>query len=128
MAVATQQASEIRVQVPRSPRRRMAFKGTFETVGNRGTVAVRNVSCTGAMFEGEKVPAPGRQVVLHAAGMEFFGTVIWSDGCRCGIRFDEPLAPAQVLELHRITPERVRSEELNAAADWFRSQGYCAPL
>jgi hypothetical protein len=88
---------------------------------------VRNISCTGMMIEGDNVPEPGRDLVIKAAGLEFFGTVIWSDGLRCGIRFDEPLQPAQVLELHRISPERVRCEEINAAAEWFRSQGYCAP-
>ncbi len=127
MTADSDQAMVLKLEVPRSPRRRTVFNGTFKTLSKRGTVAVRNVSCTGVMIEGETVPEPGRDLVLNAAGMEFFGTVIWSDGGRCGIRFDEPLQPAQVLELHRITPARVRSEELNAAAEWFRSQGYCAP-
>ena len=110
------------VEVARSPRRRMAFKGTFETVAGRGTVAVRNISCTGAMIEGEGMPARGRDIVLRAEGMELFGVVVWSDGWRCGLRFDEPLSPTEVLELHRITPERVRAAELNEAARWLSSK------
>ncbi len=102
----------------RSPRRRMAFRGTFETVTEKGTVEVMNISTTGTMIQGESVPAAGRDIVLTAQGMEFFGRIVWSDGCRCGIEFDEPLAQAQVLELHRITAEQVRSEEIEAGVHW----------
>lgn len=111
---------EGRAEAPRSPRRRMAFKGTFETVSDRGTVAVRNLSCTGALIEGDDMPPAGRDIVLIAQGFEFFGQTVWSDGQRCGIRFDEPLKPAEVIELHRITPEQIRSEELNEAYRWLR--------
>ena len=119
--------SSIHVERPRSPRRRVCIKATFETVGARGTVAVRNVSCTGMQIEGDDLPAAGKDILLTAAGLELFGTVVWNDGSRCGIAFDEPLAPAKVLELHRITPEQVRSEELNAAAEWLRTH-YAAPI
>ncbi len=105
----------------RSPRRRMAFKGTFETVTERGMVAVRNISCTGMQIEGDGVPDPGRDIIVTAQGLEFFGRIVWSDGYRCGIAFDEPLTMEQVLELHRITPEQIRSEELNAALRWRKS-------
>ena len=110
------------VEVARSPRRRMAFKGTFETVTGRGTVAVRNISCSGAMIEGDDMPPAGRDIILCAQGMEFFGTVVWSRSDRCGLRFDEPLTAEQVLELHRITPEHIRSQELNERARWLSSR------
>ena len=104
-------------EVSRSPRRRMAFRGSFESVTSRGMVKVRNLSCTGAMVEGEDLPPAGRDIFLTAAGHEFFGTVVWSrKGC-CGIQFDEPLPPAEVLRLHQITPEWIRAEELNAEAE-----------
>src|SRR5687767_10276446 len=110
----------IHAERPRSPRRRVCFKGTFQTHGARGEVAVRNISCTGMMIEGEGLPQPGKDILLTAAGLELFGTVMWNDGERCGVAFEEPLEPATVLELHRITPEQVRAEELNAAAAWYR--------
>ena len=104
-------------EVSRSPRRRMAFKGSFESVTSKGWVWVRNLSCTGAMLEGDDLPPPGRDIFLTAAGHEFFGTVVWVKRDRCGIHFDEPLTPAEVLKLHSITPELVRAEELNAEAE-----------
>ena len=114
--------------VPRSPRRKTALNGTLETLSAKFNVAVRNISCTGAMVEGETVPPPGRDVILHAWGLEFFCSVVWSDGQRCGLCFDEALSPQLVLALHNITPEEVRSAELRAAAEWYQSQGLHARI
>ena len=109
---------------PRSPRRKTACKGVLETLHGPVRVAVRNISCTGALAEGEGVPAPGREGVLKAEGLELFCTVVWSDEERCGLAFDEPLTAQQVMELHRITPEAVRSAELKAAAECYIRQGW----
>ena len=108
--------------VPRSPRRKTVFNGSLETLSAKFPVAVRNISCTGAMAEGDSVPPPGKDLILHAWGLEFFCSVIWSDGQRCGLHFDEPLNQSLVLALHNITPEEVRSAELKAAAEWYQSQ------
>lgn len=111
-----------KAMVPRAPRHQVVVNAHFETPTNKGRVAVRNMSCAGAMLEGEGLPASGRDIILEVESLELFGTVVWSDGERCGVHFDRPLQPVQVLELHRITPEQVRSAELNAAAEWFNSQ------
>lgn len=109
---------------PRSARRKTVFAGTLETLSRRTPVAVRNISCTGALVEGEALPEPGRDAMLKAAGLDLFCTIVWSAGERCGLQFDEPLNPAQVLELHRITPQAVRSAELKAAAEYYSAQGW----
>jgi hypothetical protein len=113
-----------RAEIPRSPRRKTVFGGMLETVGGRAKVAVRNVSCTGAMVEGEQTLPPGRDLILDAAGLELFCSVVWSDDGRCGLRFDEPLSPGQVLALHRITPEEVRRAEQKAEAESYIVQGW----
>lgn len=38
-----------------------------------------------------RVPMPGAGVVLKAKGLDVFGTVVWSQGARFGIAFEEPL-------------------------------------
>lgn len=113
---------------PRSPRRRVVLNGTLETLSGTLRVELRNLSCTGALVEGESVPDAGRELVLKAPGLDCFARVVWSDGERCGLQFDEPLSTAQVLELHRITPDAVRSAELDAAAEWYLSQGRYARM
>lgn len=111
----------------RSPRRKTAFKGVLETLLGPVRIAIRNISCTGALIEGEEIPSAGRDGVLKAEGLELFCSVVWSDGARAGLAFDEPLTPEQVLELHQITPEAVRSAELKAAAEAYILQGWHAP-
>ena len=103
---------------PRSPRRRMAFKGVIETSSDKGTVSIRNLSCTGAMVEGENLPRKGRDIILTFKGLELFGKVVWDDGRRCGIHFDEELNSSQVLELHQISSSGTISStpELRVAA------------
>ena len=103
--------------VPRNPRRKTVFGGTLETLSDRYRVAVRNISCTGAMVEGDGLPVAGQDAILRAQGLEFFCSIVWSEGARCGLNFDEPLAPAQVLKLHQITPQEIRSAELKATAE-----------
>ena len=112
----------IQTGTPRSPRRKVVFSGILETLTSKVRVAVKNVSCTGALVEGEDLPPQGRDVILHMEGLELFCSVVWADGSRRGLHFDEELPLAQVLELHRITPEEVRSAEIKAAAEWYNSQ------
>ena len=108
----------------RSARRKTAFKGVLETLVGPVRVAIRNISCTGALIEGEVIPSAGRDGVLKAEDLELFCSIVWSDGVRGGLAFDEPLTPEQVLELHRITPEAVRSAEIKAAAEAYILQGW----
>jgi hypothetical protein len=108
----------------RSPRRRTAFKGVLETLSGPVRVAIRNISCTGALVEAEEVPSAGRDAVLKAEGLELFCSIVWAEEGRCGLAFDETLTPQQVLELHQITPEAVRSAELKAAAENYILQGW----
>ena len=98
--------------VPRNPRRKTVFGGTLETLSDRYRVAVRNISCTGAMVEGDDLPDAGRDGVLRAQGLEFFCSIVWSKRGRCGLNFDERLTPHQVMRLHQITPQDIRSAEL----------------
>lgn len=112
----------------RSPRRRVVLEGTIETLSNKFPVSVKNLSCTGALIEGAAVPDAARDVILKAGPLDCFATVVWSDGRRCGVMFDEPISQAELLALHRVTPEAARQAELEAAAEWFESQGRYARM
>jgi hypothetical protein len=95
----------------------------LETVTGVQKVAVKNLSCTGAMIEGTTVPPTGREVILRAGPLDCFAEVVWTEGNRCGLRFDEPIEMSEVLGLHRITAEAVEEASRTAAAEWFLSQG-----
>ncbi len=115
-------------QLARSPRRRVILSGMLESVTGIQKVAVRNLSCTGAMIEGTTVPPAGREVILKAGPLDCFGRVVWTEGNRCGLHFDEPIEMSDVLALHRITAEAVEQASQQEAAEWFLGGGIHARM
>src|SRR4051812_20135059 len=55
--------------------------------GISSAVKIRNISATGALLEGEGLPAAGALVQLIRGGLIAHGLVAWSDSGRCGLRF-----------------------------------------
>lgn len=120
--------SQLPIQMQRSPRRKVVVTGMLEAVTGTQKVSVKNLSCTGAMIEGTTVPPKGREVILKAGKLDCFCRVVWSEGSRCGLEFDEPIPMADVLELHGITAEAAQMAAAEEAAEWFRSQGALARM
>ena len=60
--------------------------------GGAGTVPVRirNLSPSGALLDGQDLPASGR-VMLRRGHLNATAEVVWSADGECGIRFDEPI-------------------------------------
>jgi PilZ domain-containing protein len=63
---------------------------------------LRDLSLGGAMIEGDNLPPPGASVVLQRRGFEAFARMIWADGRRAGLAFEQPLTEAQLLA--QVTP------------------------
>ena len=113
--------------VPRQPRRRVALSGTFETLNGRHPVSVKNLSCKGALVEGENLPDIGREGVLVSNRLDCYCRVVWADSDRRGLEFDEPIEMSLVLELHNIIPDpRLGTEE--EVRQWFETQGKFARI
>lgn len=110
-------------QLQRSPRRKVVLTGMLQSLAGTQQVSVRNLSATGALIEGTTVPPEGREVILKAGKLDCFCRVVWAEGNRCGLEFDEPIAMADVLELHGVTAEAARQASIEAAAEWYRTQG-----
>ena len=71
-----------------APRRNLFLAAMIESDSVSGPVRIRNLSGFGAMLEGAALPACGEQVVLRRPDLQIRGSVIWSDGSRCGVRFE----------------------------------------
>ena len=77
----------------RPARRTMLRKVTLEVGGQRYPVTIRNISSTGAMFEGLLDVPMGLEVNIELGdGLVAQGTVRWSKFGRTGVEFAEPLA------------------------------------
>lgn len=115
---------------PRTPRRRVILAGEICSTTARHRIVLRNLSSTGAMAEGADLPEAGRDIVLQAGSLDLFCRVVWSDGERCGLEFDEPIPHATVVALSRVLPDPAAERmALHAAAGaWARPEGRCAWL
>ena len=104
------------------PRALIGLRTSTETLSGRGNATLSNLSCAGAQLEGQKLPGPGKDVLLTCGAIEIFGTVHWSADGRCGVCFDEPISRQVVAELRRTAAaaahSRVNEDEIQAAADW----------
>ena len=74
------------------PRFRVLLAAKLLTTTDEQPVKVRNISATGALIEGEKLPSVDTDVIIRRGDFEVFGTVVRCERGQCGIEFDEPLA------------------------------------
>ncbi|WP_421839328.1 PilZ domain-containing protein [Novosphingobium sp.] len=61
-----------------------------------------------------KLPMPGAGVVLTTQGLEVFGSVVWSQGARFGIVFEEPLPLHEVVRVRHLADARGDHERAQA--------------
>lgn len=105
-----------------APRARIGLRASTETLNGRGQAILLDISSAGAQLAGQGLPGVGKDVLLTCTKIEIFGTVLWADSGRCGVRFDEPL-PGKTVALLRFTAAEAAQaglsrEDLQAAADW----------
>jgi hypothetical protein len=53
-------------------------------------VRIRNLSVTGALLEGDRLPRQGDILILKRGDLEIEAVVAWSGGNKCGVKFDRP--------------------------------------
>lgn len=66
----------------------------------------------------EPIPAKG-DAMLVWDGHEAFGTIIWIDGCECGVLFDEPLPEVILLKMREAEAVPDEREQVRKAAAAF---------
>lgn len=114
-------ATPIKANPVRSPRRRVLIEGSFQTLATTYPVAVRNLSCTGALIE-TTTNAPlkaGSEGVLATRHVDCFCRIVWSRGNLHGIGFDQPLQQQVVLNIHSITQAEVEQAQIADAKAWW---------
>jgi hypothetical protein len=60
-------------------------------------VRIRNISRTGALVEGVELPLVGGKVRLSRASLSATGMLVWVEGAKAGINFDETVVVADWL-------------------------------
>ncbi|HEX8840035.1 MAG TPA: PilZ domain-containing protein [Sphingomicrobium sp.] len=92
-------------------------------------VRVRNISRTGALVEAAALPAIGTAVRLSRASLSAAGTLVWAEGSKAGVQFDEPILVANWLPQGRrgigqqFVDELFHQKRLGVVADKAQPQG-----
>jgi len=84
-------------QSRRSRRSHMLMTATLDYSGRAIKVTLRNLSSDGAQVEGVELPVEGTDLLFRKGDLAVAGSIIWTKGKQAGIRFEQPLDPATVL-------------------------------
>lgn len=105
------------------PRAEIVLPASLEALSGHRSIYLLDISLLGACLKGAALPPTGREVILKCGSVDAFATVAWSADERCGIRFDEPISPRELMSLRRLAVDAEKSgrtaEELQAVADWM---------
>jgi hypothetical protein len=71
-------------------RTNLMLAATIEASGRACAVRIRNLSETGALVEGSRLPEAGASLVLRRGDLQISATIAWAAGERRGVRFDSP--------------------------------------
>lgn len=80
----------------RSPRYSVLIVARLITTSCERIVKLRNISATGAMIEGARIPPAGTDILLRRGDLELFATIVWAKDGQAGLEFDEPLTQAEL--------------------------------
>jgi hypothetical protein len=112
-------AEELSIGRRAAPRARLHAQATLQSIARDVRVIVRNLSCTGAMVEGEDLPRAGRTVLFMRDSIEEMATVVWSENGRCGLEFFDEISHDEVVRQSRSLPER---QEARPAPYYWRAE------
>ena len=92
------------------------------TVGCSRPVILLDVSKTGTHIEVHDEMRVGQEVWLKVAQLEIFGTIVWVDGGKCGVAFDEAIDDVEVTLLRASSSTALNgdmpAEQRLAGDDW----------
>lgn len=92
------------------------------SLGSSRPIILSDVSRTGAQLCVHDPLRCGQEVWIRIPPAEIFGEVVWTDGDRCGITFDEPLSDDELGLLQALgsvaVVRNLSPEEQLAMEDW----------
>jgi hypothetical protein len=80
----------------RSPRFSVLLVARLVTTWGERIVKLRNISATGAMIEGDRIPPPGTDILLQRGALELFATIVWTRDKQAGLEFEATLTEAEL--------------------------------
>ena len=91
------------VQNRRQRRSNFFLTAVVEISGRALDVKLRNLSASGALIEGEGLPAENTQITFRKGDLTVSGSIVWVSDRKAGVHFHAPLTPEALLR-HVPTP------------------------
>ena len=92
-----------------APRAPVELPAAMLSLSSSQPVSLLDVSRTGARMSFNLDLYLGQEVWLKLQPADIFGTVVWIDGCECGIRFDTPFSDSEVARLRALGRVEIRT-------------------
>lgn len=123
------------------PRVRVLINARLITTTDEQPVKLRDISAGGTLVESEHSMTAGKDVILRRGSTEVFARIVWANGNRCGLQFEEPMTEAELLAfIHQplkatapnpqplpqrpsLTPEPLTPEQWEIIDAWGRPAG-----
>ena len=85
-----------RLRAQRAP---VSMEASIVTMNAYQFAELADISQSGAKLRGSPLPPKGCTGLLRAGALEVLCRVVWVKGDQCGIRFEEPVAPAVLRQI-----------------------------
>lgn len=83
------------------PRTAVVLAASALAIARSRSVIVTDVSLEGAQLGGKDLPPPGDDVLMLVGSLDAMGTVMWREGDKCGVQFDEAIADETIVQMKR---------------------------
>ena len=83
------------------PRMDVALAASALAIARSRSVVVTDVSLIGAQMGGRDLPPAGEDMMMLVGSLDAMATVVWCDGEKCGVRFDEAIADETIAQMKR---------------------------
>lgn len=90
--------TDCRRSFPRIP---VVLAASALAIARSRSVVVNDISLEGAQFSGRDLPPAGDDVLMVVGSLDAMGRVVWRDGDKCGVRFDEAIADETIKQMKR---------------------------
>ena len=83
------------------PRMDVVLAASALAIARSRSVVVTDLSLEGAQIGGRDLPPAGEDMMMLVGSLDAMATVVWSDGEKCGVRFDDAIADETIGQMKR---------------------------
>jgi hypothetical protein len=83
------------------PRMDVVLAASALAIARSRSVVVTDLSLEGAQLGGRDLPPAGEDMLMLVGSLDAMATVVWRDGDKCGVQFDEAIADETIAQMKK---------------------------